>query len=238
MKNRLFFVGVIFLAAAAGLWFAWPYTKLVLAKHQAIQKLSPESKTFNVVPSRIVTNILRSDAAPLLATGQLSGYAIALPAAEFFRSTNAPARFTNSQTFVAITGPNGQETYGSLQRELGCSNVLDLLSEAYFATVPGISQQRTMAGLKRHLALLNLKALVIPRGAEHSWQPFDRGDFMGYVAGDWAKDRGVVVDIYIKERDEFVCAFIKKQAKEAVGDMFEVYHILSELRIEPKPGGP
>jgi hypothetical protein len=70
-------------------------------------------------------------------------------------------------------------------------------------------------------------------GFEHSWLQFDRGDFRGFISGDLAKDDKVAIEIYIKQKDEFLDMLIKRKAK--AGEMSDVYHILSVLTVSPIP---
>ncbi len=88
-----------------------------------------------------------------------------------------------------------------------------------------------MRQLQQHLALLLFKATTAPVGFERSWLQFDRGDFRGFISGDLAKDGKVAIEIYIKQKDEFLDMLIKRKAK--TGEMSDVYHILSVLTVRP-----
>ena len=90
-----------------------------------------------------------------------------------------------------------------------------------------------MRRLQQYLALLIFKATTAPVGFEHSWLQFDRGDFRGFISGDLAKDDKVAIEIYIKQKDEFLDMLIKRKAK--AGEMSDVYHILSVLTVSPIP---
>ena len=165
---------------------------------------------------------------------ELSGCTIALPDTEFKQDTTRKALFTNDNLVIAFFGAVDSKAFALLERELNRSNVFDLVSSAYQTTVAGISQQPNMVELRRYLVLVNFKARLAPVGSDHLWEVFDRRDFKGYVSGDLAKDGKVAVEIYIKEKDQFLSAIIKN--KKQRGNMADAYHVLSILSVRPNIG--
>ena len=229
---------IIALACVGVVLFALlPMVALKLAKWQAIRKLSPYSATIDSTPSTSILNISNLNVAPPFSTVELSDCEIALPEMEFKKSPtrkediNRKAYFTNDNFFVVIYGALDKSNYVQLESELNCSNVFDLVSSAYHATVKGISEQRNMDELKRYLALITYKTMFVPNGSEHSWQRFNRGDFNGFISGDLAKDKRIYAEIYIKEKDQFLAMLIIRQSSHM--QMMDVYHILSILKIKP-----
>jgi hypothetical protein len=90
-----------------------------------------------------------------------------------------------------------------------------------------------MQDLKRYLGLLALKAMLFPKGADHTWAPFDRGDFRGYVSADFKGYKGALAEIYIEQNDEFFGMVIKKTG----GQIADAYHVLSLVSIVPNQIG-
>lgn len=205
---------------------------LELAKQTAIRKFDHEADDLSHVPSETITNIARAESSLQVSSLGLSGCIITLPYPEFKQSAKRQV-FTNDDMSVAFFGAVDPKEFVPLEHQLDCSNVFDLISRSYHATVSGISNQRNIVGLQRYLGLLEFKATTAPVGFEHFWMPFDRGDFNGFIAGDLAKDGKVAVEIYIKEKDQFLAALIKR--KQQRGDISDVSHILSILRISPNP---
>lgn len=207
-----------------------PIITLELAKRWTIRKLSSQSQALSRVPSTIPTNIIQMELSAPMSTVELSGCTIALPSVQFRQDSIRRNLFTNDDLVIAFYAAVDPQAFGPLQRQLNCSNVLDLVSSAYRTTVDGISEQRSMAELRRYVALIQCKATFAPMGSDHLWLSFDRGDFKGYVAGDLAKDPKVAVEIYIKEKDQFLSAAIRRKNERC--EMADVYRILSIVRVK------
>jgi hypothetical protein len=234
VKKSIVIVGMIGLISALGV-FLWPVLMLELAKQAAIRKLAPQADWFSHVPSNTTTNIARAENSSQVSSLDLSGCIITLPYPEFKPSAKHQV-FTNDDMSVAFFGAVDPKEFVPLEHQLDCSNVFDLISRSYHATVSGISNQRNTLDLQRYLGLLTFKATTAPAGSDHFWMPFDRGDFNGFISGDLAKDGRVAVEIYVKEKDQFLAALIKR--KQRRGDISDISHILSILRISSNTSQP
>jgi hypothetical protein len=229
-RSRAIVFVLVGIAVAAVL--LWPMLTLELAKVKAIRKYSSDDgRVLNCVPFSSVLSIPHRDTN----SGYLfifpPGCEVGLPKSEFQRDPVHAMVFTNSEWLVACFGTLDKTNYTALEHDTGRTNVFDFISSAYQATVTGISEQRNMTQLRRHLALLLYKATTAPVGFEHSWLQFDRGDFRGFISGDLTKDGKVAIEIYIKQKDEFLTMLIRRKTK--AGTMSDVYHILSELTVMP-----
>lgn len=209
-----------------------PTITLELAKREATRKFSSsDSDALNSVPSLSRLSIPHLNITSPYSVVEPPGCEVGLPDSEFQQDTTHKIVFTNSILLVACFGTLDKSNYTSLEHGLDLTNVFDVVSSAYQATVTGISEQRNMTQLRQYLALLLYKSEVAPVGFQHSWLQFDRGDFSGFISGDLAKDGKVGVEIYLKEKDEFLTMLIKQKAH--VGEMSDVYHILSVLKVSP-----
>jgi hypothetical protein len=225
-------IALILAGLVVARFLLWPAVTLEWAKQQAIRKFSSaDSRALNCVPSSSVLSIPRLEITSPYSVVQPPGCEVGLPDSEFQRDTTHKVVFANSNLLVACFGTLDKTNYTFLEHELGRSNVFDVVSSAYQATVTGISEQRSMTQLRQYLALLLYKATVAPVGFQHSWLRFDRGDLSGFISGDLAGDDRVAVEIYIKEKDEFLVMLIRRRAK--TGAMSDVYHILSVLTVRP-----
>jgi len=226
---------LILAGLVAAAFLLWPVATLKLAKLKAIKKFSSEdSRVLNCIPSSSVLRIPPAATALSYSIIQPPGCEVGLPSSEFQREAANKVVFTNSMgLLVACFGTLDKTNFTSLEHETGRTNVSDFVSSAYRATVTGISEQRNMTQLRQYLALLLYKATVAPVGFQHSWLQFDRGDFSGFISGDLAKDGKVAIEIYIKQKDEFLGILIRRKAK--TGEMSDVYQILSVLTVRPDP---
>ena len=224
---------------AAGLVVAgvllWPAAMLDLAKRNAARKFSStDSRVLNSVPSSSVLSIPNLITTSPYSLVRPPGCEVGLPSSEFQRVAADKVVFTNNLgLLVACFGTLDKTNFTLLVHETGRTNVWDFISSAYGATVTGISEQQNMRQLQQHLALVLFKATTVPVGFEHSWLQFDRGDFRGFISGDLAKDGKVAIEIYLKQKDEFLGMLIRRKAK--TGEMTDVYHILSVLAVKPNP---
>lgn len=205
---------------------------LELAKLKAIRKFSPDdARVLNCVPSSSVVSIPHREPTSEYLLARPPGCEVGLPSSEFQRDPAHSIVFTNSDWLVACFGTLDKTNYTTLERDTGRTNVSDFISSAYQATVTGISKQRSMKQLRQYSALLLYKSATAPAGFDRLWSRFDRGDFQGFISGNMSKSRRVVVEIYLQQRDEFLTLLIKREGH--AGDMSEVYHIISELKVIP-----
>lgn len=210
----------------------WPILRLELAKLKAISKFtSDDRRALDCAPSSSVVTIPNHTAASGYLFVQPPGCEVGLPDSEFQRDSTHPVVLTNGDWLVACFGTLDKTNYTTLEHETGRTNVLDFISGAYQATVTGISKQRSMTQLRQYSALLLYKAKTAPVGFDRSWLRFERGDIGGFISGDMSKGNRVAVEIYLKQKDEFLTLLIKR--KGPAGDMSDVYHILSELKVNP-----
>jgi hypothetical protein len=227
-------IALILAGLLTAAFLLWPMAMLELAKLKAIKTFSSEdSRVLNCVPSSSVLSIPH-----LVNTSPYSivlppRCEVGLPSSEFQQDVSHKVVFTNINLLVACFGTLDKTNFALLEQETGHTNVWDFISSAYGATVTGISAQQNVRRLQQYLALLIFKATTAPVGFEHSWLQFDRGDFRGFISGDLAKDDKVAIEIYIKQKDEFLDMLIKRKAK--AGEMSDVYHILSVLTVIPIP---
>jgi hypothetical protein len=212
-------------------WLRPPIT-LELAKQAALRKLTPDNRrVLNSVPSSSILSIPHLEMTSSYSMVEPPGCAVGLPDVEFHRDTAYKIVFTNSVMLVAFFGALDKTNFTLLERALNLTNVFDVVTTAYKATVTGISKQRNQTQLMQYLTLLLYKCKVAPMGFDHSWLQFDRGDLNGFISGDMAKDGKVAVEIYLKEKDEFLSMLIRR--KTDAGEMSDVYHILSVLKVRP-----
>lgn len=212
----------------------WPMATLEVAKQIAIRKFSAaDSRVLNCVPSNSALIVPHFETSSPFSVVQPPGCEVGLPNLEFQRDAAHKILLTNSDLIVACFGTLDKTNYTWLEHETGRTNTFDFVSSAYRATVTDISAQENMTQLRQHLALLLYKASVAPVGFQHSWLQFDRGDLRGFISGDLAKDGKVAIEIYIKQKDEFLTMSIRRRAKS--GEMSDVYHILSVLTVIPNP---
>jgi hypothetical protein len=210
----------------------WPIIALKLAKLEAIRKFSSSDVHWlNCVPSSSKLSIPHLDIHSSYLVVEPPGCEVGLPDSEFQRDVSRKIVFTNNTFLVACFGTLDKTNYAFLESQLDLTNVFDVVSSAYQASVTGISEQPNMKKLRQYLALLLYKSEVGPAGLEHSWLQFDRGDFNGFISGDFTKDKMVAVEIYLKEKDEFLTIAIRR--KTNAGEMSDVYHILSVLKVKP-----
>ncbi len=208
----------------------WPLLTLEVAKLKAIRRFSAnDGRVLNCVPSSSVVSVPHHEPTSAYLFAQPPGCSVGLPNPEFQQDPVHPVVFTNSDWLVACFGTLDKTNYTTLERETGRTNVFDFISSAYQATVTGISRQWSMTQLHRYLALLLYKATTAPAGFDRQWLRFDRGDLRGFISGDMSKSDRVAVEIYLKQKDEFLTLLIKRNGH--AGDMSDVYHILSELRV-------
>ena len=232
MVRKSHTIVVILAGIVAAAFLLWPAAALKWAKQKAIGKFSSaDSRALNCIPSSTVLTIPHHDSTSSYSMVEPPGCEVGLPDSEFQIDAAHKIVFTNGNLLVACFGTLDKTNYTSLEYGTGCTNVCDVVSSAYRATVKGISEQRSMTQLRQHLALLLYKATVAPVGFDHSWLRFDRGDFSGFVSGDLTKDGRVAIEIYIKQKDEFLTMLIRRKAK--AGEMSDVYHILSVLTVRP-----
>ncbi len=211
----------------------WPMLMLELAKLNAIRKFSSkDGRVLNCVPSSSVVTIPHREPSSGYLFANPPGCEVGLPTSEFQQNPAKPVVFTNSDWLVACFGTLDRTNYATFEHETGRTNVFEFISSAYQATVTGISDQRSMAKLRQYLTLLLYKATTAPLGFDQLWLRFDRGDFSGFISGDISNSARVVVEIYLKQSDEFLTLLIKRAGHG--GDMSDVYHILSQLRVRPK----
>lgn len=227
-------VALIAVGVAFALFFlAWPVATLKFAKFNAVRKFSSDGgRVLNCVPSSVVLSIPHRDPVSGTLFVQSPGCEVGLPKSEFNRDPVHALLLTNSDWKVACLGTIDKTNYTTLEQETGCTNVFDFVSNAYNATVNGISDQRSMSQFRRYSILLLYKATTAPVGFDKQWLQFDRGDFRGFISGDPLKNKLVAVEAYLPKEDEFLTLAIRRQAK--AGGLPDVEHILSELEVSSR----
>lgn len=227
-----FRIGLVVTGLAAIALLLGPMLTLEITKRVAIHKFSSTDRTpLNCVPVPLKPGLTHLEITSSYSFAKSSGYEVGLPISEFQRGDARNIMFTNNNLKVVCFGIVDKSAYLPLERELGFTNVFGLVSSAYQATITGISDQRNMAQLRHYASLLLYKATLAPVGFDRSWLQFDRGDFSGFISGELAKDGKVAVEIYLKEKDEFLTILIKRNGR--AGEMSDVYHILSVLKVNP-----
>lgn len=232
--KKSYAIALILVGLLTAALLLWPTATLELAKLKAIKKFSSgDSRVLNCVPSSPVlsiSNLVNTSPYSIVLPPRCE---VGLPGSEFQQDVSHKVVFTNNNLLVACFGALDKTNFALLEQETGRTNVWDFISSAYGTTVTGISAQQYMRQLQQYLDLLLFKATTAPVGFERSWLQFDRGDFRGFISGDLAKDGKVAIEIYIKQKDEFLDMLIKRKAK--TGEMSDVYHILSVLTLGPTP---
>ena len=229
MKKPLVLAGVV--CCLAGItFFLWPVARLEVAKIAAIQKFDADRTSWlSHVPST-VTNVASTKSSMPLAEVELSGCILALSTLEFRQDPVHKTVFTNDSFGVGFFSAVDPTNFTTLEQELNRSNVFDLISSAYRASVAGIRSQPSLTELHRYLGLIALKEKIGLAGLDHSFLQFDRGDFRGFIGGTFVTDKRVVFEIYIKEKDQFLSGVVKERSSG--GDMNDVFHILSVLSVK------
>ena len=232
MKKPLILVAVVLCLVVIGL-VVRPIITLEVAKIRAVHKFNADSTAWlSHVPSA-VTNIAAFKSSTPTAEVELSGCMLALPTPEFRQDPGHKSVFTNDSLLVGFFGAIDPTNFASLEQEVNCSNVFDLISRTYNANVGGIYSQRSMAELHGYLGLIALKSTIGLGGLDHSFLRFNRGDFKGFVGGIFPADKIVTFEIYVKEKDEFLGGLVR--ARNPGCNMNDVFHILSVLSVKIAP---
>jgi hypothetical protein len=237
MKQRTRIILVVIVAATVGLvkiWL-WPAIALDWAKIQAKNKLAGEEAFFNIAPEAAKLQIVASNLSGESVSFETGDYRFSLPAREFSQDALKKGSFQNDRYSLFIFGTvDTAEAYAPLMQLLHETNAFELIDKAYSATLLGIQNQPDREALRKHLALLNLKATILPRGGEHYFKRFDRGEFKGFILGDPSKDAKVVLDIFSADGKQNVSVLVRKKNTLELSDVSEVLSILSVSRL-PKP---
>jgi hypothetical protein len=230
MKASTRIVLIVVAMGVAVSFLAWQAGALELAKFNAIRKFSSNGgRVLNCVPSSSVLGIPNRDPATGILFVHPPGCDVGLPESEFHPDPRHSVVLTNSEWLVACIGTIDKTNYNALEQGSGCTNVFDFVSNAYYATVNGISDQWSMTQLCRYLVLLLYKSTTAPVGFDQQWLRFDRGDFRGFISVDLSKRKQVVVEAYLPKQGEFLVLAFRR--KGDAGGLSDVEHILSEMEV-------
>jgi hypothetical protein len=231
LKASTRLVPIVVAVGVAVSFLVWRVGMLELAKFNAIRKFSSDGgHVLNCVPSSAVLSIPNHDPAAGLVFVHPPGCDVGLPKSEFQRDpTQRFLALTNSEWLIACFGTLDKTNFTTLEQGTGCTNVFDFVSNAYYATVNGISDQWSMTQLRRYLVLLLYKATTAPVGFDQQWLRFDRGDFHGFISVDLSNRPQAAVEAYLPKEDEFLLLGFWRKGK--AGGLPDIEHILSEIEV-------
>jgi len=236
-------VSVTIAAIALAVWLAWSPVLLWFAKREAIKKYAnmQDTDALNMTLSSKVRFIRPGDSEGQRVTTRVDGYDFSLPSAEFqilpVEGRGKRIDFHSAKLRVWCVGvlplvgeiAKGIVGNSAFSRYFAETDPFVVLVDAFNARPKDIAEQATFDDLKKHLALLLIKAALIPIGSEKLWERIDTGKRQGILAGDTSQ-RFILVMMYLpecKQSAEFV-VFPKGDAH-----MDDVYRAIGELRIRP-----
>jgi len=242
-KKRFTFMGLALLCVlAAAVWSAWSPALLWLAKRDAIKKyanmqdaetlnaaLAPDVRRISGVPSDAGSSEQQRVAAVV------DGYCFSLPAAKYQRLPGQYADFDSEKLTIRCLGvldltgefAKAATDDSAVGGYFARTDPFNILVDAFNARPKDIEEQASFEALNNHLALLIIKAVLMPVGADKHWERFNTGKCPGIIAGDTSM-RGILVTIYLPEHRKFADILIRPKGDKT---MAEVYRAIWELDV-------
>jgi len=239
-KKRFTVIGLALLCVlAASAWLAWSPVMLWLAKRGAAKKYADmqDAETLNVAlaPDVRQINDKAGSGEQERTAAVVDGYRFSFPAAKYQRLPGQYVDFDSGKLTVRCLGvldltgefAKAATDDSAVGQYLAKTDPFHILVDAFNARPKDIEQQASFETLKKHLALLLIKAVLMPVGADKHWERFDTGKCPGIIAGDTSM-RGIMVTVYLPEHRKFADILI--QPKDGA-TMADVYAAIAELEV-------
>jgi len=171
-----------------GLLLCWPSVALYSAKKAALRDFADARAELNILPTEPPKVIRSADGFTNRVTVEVAGCTLSLPSDTFVHDPN-PKHWNvvlNHSRYRMLIFSSSMDTdeWNDVMKSVGQTNRYEYVRSIYNATERGISKQRDMDALLRHVILLKAKLMISPPGFEESCIEFDRGDLKGFIIGD------------------------------------------------------
>jgi len=242
-KKRFTFIGLALLCVlAAGVWLAWSPALLWFAKRDAAKKYADmqDAETLNVALAPDVRQINRmatvaGSGEPQRVAAVVDGYRFSFPAAKYQRLPGQYVDFDSGKLTVRCLGvldltgefAKAATDDSALGGYFARTDPFHILVDAFNARPKDIERQASFEALNKHLALLLIKAVLMPVGADKHWERFDTGKCPGIIAGDTSM-RGILVTLYLPGHRQFADILIRPKDGATMTD---VYTAIAELEV-------
>jgi hypothetical protein len=239
-KKRFTVIGLVLLSVlAASAWLAWSPAMLWLAKRDAATKYADmqDAETLNVAlaPNVRQINDMAGAGEQERIAAVVDGYRFSFPAAKYQRLPGQYVDFDSGKLTVRCLGvldltgefAKAATDDSAVGQYLAKTDSFQILVDAFNARPKDIEQQASIEALNKHLALLLIKTVLMPIGADKHWERFDTDKHPGIIAGDTSM-RGIMVTVYLPEQRKFADILIRPKDGATMAD---VYAAIAELEV-------
>jgi hypothetical protein len=218
------FLGCLFLCPKVALHAAKSRALKEHGTNPAVMDKVPQAPPIKVQPSINYSNVVWMP----VSTG-----VIGFPADQFTLdpdSARAKVLLHNPRyRMMVFSDTNSSITvFRPVMETLDETNFYQFVLDSFNATAHDIARQPNRDALKRHLLLLEVKAMFSTPGYDDSCLEFDRGDIRGFIIGDPLRDKIVYVRAFI-QNDEEIVTFGLIQEKHI--QMSDIEELISKIKV-------